>query len=121
MINVTETADKFFELSRKLLNDCKSNINELLKENKGEITWDYEELDEYGLIPITMAYDGENHPEYASNCFSSVWGVSLNHDEEILVDTDDGNIWLSSCTDTREVYELWNFLDMLVKCQKENN
>lgn len=121
MIDITETAQKFFELSRKLNEDCENNIKELLNENGKKIEWDYEELDEYGLDEITMAYDGGNHPEYASNCFSTVKRVFLDDKGEIVIDVQDGRIWWQHHANAYEIYELWTFLEMLVNSRKENS
>lgn len=41
----------------------------------------------------TVSYDGGNHPEYASNCYSSVDGICIKHDpirgDKLFLDIED--------------------------------
>lgn len=55
-----------YKAMSKARTSCTKYITEKVKENGGEIVFDTDYDDEN----ITVMYDGGNHPEYASNCFS---------------------------------------------------
>lgn len=63
-----------------LIPDLKKKIMEflveLLKENDNEIDWS-ENLNGIGEC-VTISYDGGNHPEYASNVYSTLYGMKLD-------------------------------------------
>ena len=63
-----------------LIPDLKKKIMEflveVLKENDNEIDWS-EKLNDIGEC-VTISYDGGNHPEYASNVYSTLYGMKLD-------------------------------------------
>ena len=59
---------------------------------------------------MSVPYDGGNHPEYASNCFSNVNSVYLKNDT-IYLDIEDCDEYEIDRVDTEEVF---NIADALV-------
>ena len=110
MAKVTE--EKLTKLAEKLLNaDIKlraatiSYLKNLLDIN-GDIVLDSTRVK--GCICCT--YDGGNHPEYASNAFSTVNIVYLK-DNEILLDTEDAIGYSIDNISTQELYGICEFIN----------
>lgn len=107
-------ATRYYNLSLKLTNHCRNFLSELLKANNGIIDWEDVELPSY----VSVCYDGGNHPEYASNVFSEVYGVMLEDDGDIYLHIEDCEEYpISSIT----VDELYNICDFIDKYAKEMN
>lgn len=66
--------EKAYEWLRKARKSCIEYINRVVSEHKCIIHFDRNYNDENFCI----MYDGGNHPEYASNCFSSVESVFID-------------------------------------------
>ena len=109
-------ADSYFSTGKLLRSACISYIRKVLKENNNEITWDSDEVGDYVL---TVTYDGGNHPEYASNAFSCVYGVKLNERGKILLDTEDCDCYDIESVPTEEVYYVADSLETLLQYRKE--
>lgn len=73
-------------LMATVVKSCNKYLKELLKENGGSIS--FHEYDDDGIRTddnaFSVPYDGGNHPEYASNCFSDVERVYLDGDSIYL-------------------------------------
>lgn len=66
-----------YDAMSKARTSCTEYITEKVKKNGGEIVFDTDYDDEN----ITIMYDGGNHPEYASNCFSYLTRAYIDDDE----------------------------------------
>jgi len=64
---------------KKVLNKAKNNRIEFFNEEGESI------INEFVSVP----YDGGNHPDYASNAFSTVYSVFLNESGDICLRTED--------------------------------
>lgn len=109
-------ADNYFSTGASLRSACMAYIKKVLKENNNEISWNIDEVEDNIL---TVTYDGGNHPEYASNAFSCVYGVKLNKRGKILLNTDDCDCYTIESIPTEEVYYVADCLETLLKRRKE--
>lgn len=87
-----EKYQKTWEEISPLINKLKEETLEFLRrEVTGEI--DLEEFNEDGGMSVAITYDGGNHPEYASNAFSTVTMVYLNKENnKVVIVTEDAEI-----------------------------
>ena len=86
---LNESYDAMVKVAREVSEDAMSLTKSVLLECKNLSI----ELDENNIVSVP--YDGGNHPEYASNCFSRVSAVYLN-DGNILYDCEDSDgLWFS--------------------------
>lgn len=76
--NVSKTYYECMDIRRKVNEISLETIKAVLSETDGNIV----EFDEDNMICVP--YDGGNHPEYASNCFSMVNSVYLKNGEIFL-------------------------------------
>lgn len=125
-----ERSDKIEEMYRQysdLSNIIRKNITSYLKElllatPEHKIPVFYSE--ECDCLP-TITYDGGNHPEYASNAYSEVTGISLREDGsndngKILVDCEDEpGVELNRIYSLDELYEILKFAEWYVFDRKE--
>ena len=72
----------------ELLSDAENNTIEISEENM-----------------ISVPYDGGNHPEYASNCFSNVNSVYLENDV-IYLDIDDCDEYEIDRVNSEDVFNI---------------
>ena len=72
----------------ELLSDAENNTIEISEENM-----------------ISVSYDGGNHPEYASNCFSNVNSVYLKNDV-IYLDIDDCDEYEIDRVNSEDVFNI---------------
>lgn len=95
-----------YEEMGKLRRDLIKGINEICaKYDGGEINLG--ELQYDGVIePVSVVYDGGNHPEYASNAFSQVNCVRTDGDE-FAVDIDDANNYPCDNLSTDEICAIY--------------
>lgn len=81
MEKIIEIWNKRFALDKQVKEGCMEYIKaELAKHNN---TIDLTDTD-----GVSVMYDGGNHPEYASNAFSSVYSVFMK-DNSIYLETED--------------------------------
>ena len=87
-INLEKSLDEFYRVASEARTNCADYLKWAVKkygkkntDPNGKITFTLEFDTEYDDQNITIAYDGGNHPEYASNCFSSVYAVTLCLDD----------------------------------------
>lgn len=57
-------------------------------------------------VAVCVPYDGGNHPEYASNCFSVVHSVSLDNNGDIYLDIEDCSKYEIINIDTQHLYDV---------------
>lgn len=81
MKKTIETWKKRFELDKQVKEGCMEYIKAELAKHNNFI--DLTETD-----GVCVMYDGGNHPEYASNAFSSVYSVFMK-DGNIYLETED--------------------------------
>lgn len=84
-----KTEEKYHEVANQLTNECKEYVLEQLEKKEGKRIDVY---NEYQNEPISITYDGGNHPEYASDAFSSVESVEINDGGYICIETEDGEM-----------------------------
>lgn len=87
-INLEKSLDEFYRVASEARTNCADYLKWAVKkygkkntDPNGKVTFTLEFDTEYDDQNITIAYDGGNHPEYASNCFSSVYAVTLCLDD----------------------------------------
>ena len=68
-----ELYDSILPTQRKVREYSEKYIKKALEENGGRIDFECDDC-------ISVSYDGGNHPEYASNCFSTVYSVFMGKD-----------------------------------------
>ena len=85
-----------------------------LAEHGGSIDFNDYDPEEFVSVP----YDGGNHPEYASNCFSMVYGVFINKDGNICLNTEDCSELPISDLNWDSVFSVASYLNtqILNKC-----
>ena len=104
-----KTGEKIEKLLPKLRQECIDYISEKLKENKKIDLYD-EEKDIEGES-IYVAYDGGNHPEYASNLYSLVYDVHLNNNGKVALNTEDADDYEIDRLETMEIYDIACFIE----------
>ena len=102
-----KTSNKYFKISGELRRDCIEYLTRKLKENGNHIEWDDLDLD----CSVTLSYNGGNHPEYASNCYSTLTAINLNERGEITFDIEDCSEYDVDEVTTTELYDVCDFLE----------
>jgi hypothetical protein len=108
-----ELWDSIVPIQNEIREKSEKYLQMALKENDGSINFDDYETDE----SVSVSYDGGNHPEYASNCFSIVNAVYLK-DGIIYLDTEDCSEYPISDINWDEVFDVAMFIQqkILNKC-----
>ena len=102
-----ELANDWLALQGKVRKECIKFLEKTLKANNNHLEWEDEELNS----SVCVTYDGGNHPEYASNAFSTVTAVNLDKDGNITLEIEDcPKYWLDDVS-TDEVLALCDFID----------
>lgn len=104
--SLKELAIKYGKLSHSLRTGCLEYLAELLYDNGGSIDWEDVELPEF----VSVVYDGGSHPEYASNAFSTIYGITKK-DNYIYLRTEDCDEYNVGNATADELYALCDFLD----------
>ena len=98
-----KTGEKIEKLLPKLRQECLAFLSEELSK-KGSIRFDDDAPDDYDFIFIN--YDCGAHHDYASNAFSTVYGVHLGNNDKIELSIEEcDDYWIDRCT-TMEMYEI---------------
>lgn len=97
-------AEQFFQLSVTLKQECIKYLKRYLKKRENYIV-DFDNCD----YSITVVYDGGNHPEYASNAFSTVESILIK-DNNIYVDTEDSRISVDVLS-TEELFDICSYIN----------
>ena len=99
-----KTFEKVAELNKQLREECCDYLRKVLKENGNSIDLQSEDEDD-DIVCVT--YDGGNHPEYAANPYSQVYGIFLNEkDNEIYLNIEDSDEYCLDRVDS--VLEVYN-------------
>lgn len=97
-----KTAIKLLNILPQLRAECVEFLTNKLRENNNKLSWNCCEIGEY----VCVCYNGGNHPEYASNVFSSVEGVFI----------EDNNIYFHIEDDDKYSIEDINTMELLDVC-----
>ena len=111
--NFEKTFEKVAELNKQLREECCDYLRETLKKIGNRIDLRSEEED-YDTVCVT--YDGGNHPEYATNPYSQVYGVFFNEaDNKIYLETEDCDEYgLDRVDSVMEVYYVCLFVQSIM-------
>lgn len=63
---------------------------------------------------VTIMYNGGSHPEYASNCYSVVYGLLLEEGELYIYIEDDNKYYVENL-ETHELYDLCDYIQNVYK------
>lgn len=94
--------DSFGEIRKESTEYIKS----VLEAHGNSIDFDDYDVDYY----VSVTYDGGNHPEYASNAFSTVNGVFINRRGVISLNTEDCSDYELEDVSWEDVYNLAEYL-----------
>ena len=112
-----KVADEFFLMAAELRKECSKHLRKVLKTQPAKrVLIDEEEIDNYELDVLTIAYDGGNHPEYDSNLFSRVESVELV-DNEIYIHTEDG-VMSEHYISVYDLFNVCEYVDNLILCRE---
>ena len=100
-----ELYDSIIPVQQDIRKKCETYIKMVLKENNGSLDCTESE----NMISVT--YDGGNHPEYASNCFSTVNGVFTDEKGNICLDIDDCSEYPLTDVDWDDVYNIADHIE----------
>lgn len=103
----TELYDSIIPTKREIREKCEKYLQMVLEENGGTLDFNDYETDEWVSVP----YDGGNHPEYASNCFSTVNGVFLDKNGSICLDTEDCSDYPLEYVNWDDVYNVAEYIN----------
>lgn len=114
---IEDLANQWYGISKVLREKCLQYLKDVLLKNNNKVTLENVDLPE----SITVSYDGGNHPEYATNLYSSVYGIYLsNNDMSIYLDIEDSSEYCIDFITTNELYCLCEFIDSYRKELKIN-
>ena len=99
-----ELYDSIIPVQQDIRNKCETYIKMVLKENNGSLDCTESE----NMISVT--YDGGNHPEYASNAFSMVEGISLDKNDNIILQIEDCSEYPIENINWDEVFDVAAFI-----------
>lgn len=102
-----ELANDWLALQGKVRKECIKFLEKTLKANNNHLEWDDTELD----CSVCVSYNGGNHPEYASNVYSTVTGINLNDRGEVTLDIEDCPEYYIDDVPTEELYDVCDFVD----------
>ena len=101
-VNFIKIGDDFSNIATQLKQECVDYLTQVTKEN-GSIKFDLDQEDEY----VCVSYDGGRHPEYDSDLYATVYGVSFNDDENRLsIDMEYNDDYTVDRLSADEVYTL---------------
>jgi hypothetical protein len=108
--SIIKKADDLFSqimpIQSEIEKQSRKYLLKVLKENGGGINFDDYPVQEGICVP----YDGGNHPEYASNCFSTVYGVYLDDNDEIYLDIEDCSEYYLDDINWNDIYLVASYI-----------
>lgn len=110
-----ELYDSILPIQREIREKSEKYLMMVLAEHDGKIDFNDYNPQEWVSVP----YDGGNHPEYASNCFSTVNGIYIPKDGgQIHLDIEDCSEYPLSDVDWDDVYNIAEYIQsqILNKC-----
>ena len=117
-----ERYHKWAEIGRNLRKSCIDYIRGVLKGLDGEMivldpkSMDEEMQDEFQAV--TVPYDGGNHPEYNSNCFSQVNAAYLKGND-IYLDIDETDEYSIDNIDIQDVENIAELVKSIIDFQNK--
>jgi hypothetical protein len=99
-----ELYDSIIPVQQDIRKKCETYIKMVLKENNGSLDCTESE----NMISVT--YDGGNHPEYASSAFSMVEGISLDENDNIILQIEDCSEYPIENINWNEVFDVAAFI-----------
>ena len=96
---VSNAVSDYYALMGKIRKTCLDILIDLLSEEDGNRV----EISEENMMSVP--YDGGNHPEYASNCFSMLNAVYLK-DDVIYLDIEDCDAYEIDRVDNEVVFQI---------------
>ena len=81
----SEARIRYDEAATALSQKCCEYLRSLIREH------DIIDFSDCEDVPA-VCYDGGNHPEYASTMYSTVHKIYVNHEDELVFETEDGQI-----------------------------
>jgi len=108
-------AEEWLSTQRKLRNECIKFLKKVLKKNGNHLEWDDSELDS----SVCISYNGGGHPEYASNCFSTLIGINMDENGNITFDIEDCSGYELCDVPTDELYDVCDFVDNVLLAPEE--
>jgi hypothetical protein len=102
-----ELYDSILPIQRKIREKSEKYLQMVLAEHDGKIDFDDYDPEEFVSVP----YDGGNHPEYASNCFSTVNGVFTDEKGHIYLNIEDCSEYPLTDVDWDDVYNIADYIE----------
>lgn len=113
-----KTAKEYFNISRDLRHICLDMLKKICDRTETKkISLDKFKnyLRDVGSPDFTIVYDGGNHPEYASNIFSTVDGFYIQN-EIVIFDIEDDPHYDESRVFTPDIIDL---CEMIIEYEKQ--
>jgi hypothetical protein len=101
-----ELYDSIIPIQREIREKSEKYLQMVLAEHNGSIAFDDYDPDTFVSVP----YDGGNHPEYASNCFSVVYGI-FSEKGKIYLNTGDCSKMTIDDLNWDNVYDVAEYID----------
>ena len=101
-----ELYDSIIPIQREIREKSEKYLKKVLEENVGSINFDDFDPD----TSVSVPYDGGNHPEYASNCFSIVNGVFTDKKGNIYLEIEDCSEYPLTDVDWDDVYNVAEYI-----------
>jgi hypothetical protein len=116
MKKVNQLLDQIQPIRREINTRCLAYLKRVLKNAESHrINFYNEESGEYvGSEFVCVTYDGGNHPEYASNAFSTVNAIYLDDKGHIMLDTEDSSCYEIDSITWDEVIDLADYVYRVV-------
>lgn len=102
-----ELYDSILPIQREIRKKSEKYLEKVLMEFGGRLSFDGYEPEEWVSVP----YDGGSHPEYASNCFSTVNGVFFDKKGNICLDIEDCSEYPLTDVDWDDVYNIADYIE----------
>ena len=100
-----EIYDSIISKQKEIGSKCETYIKRFLEANGGSA--DFTKCEEM----VTVTYDGGNHPEYASDCFSTVNGVFFDKDGDIALNIEDCSNYPIENINWDDVYNVAEYIN----------
>lgn len=113
---IKEKVDSITPTINEIRKESIEYLREVAEENQG--FFDLTEFNDFGSVCVT--YDGGNHPESASNSFSTVQVLKLDGDKLVL-ETDDTDWYDTGNIETFELYGVASFINMILLTRKDED
>lgn len=99
--------EQILPMQNEIRKKSEAYIKKVLQEHPDGI-----DFDDYPVPNgISVNYDGGNHPEYASNCFSVVYGVYSDENGDIVLNIEDCDEYPIENLNWDEVYTVAEYLN----------